>query len=174
MSSATQSAASRLCLACGSCCNGVMFHKVMLQAHDSPKELTALGLKLKCKHKEYFIRQPCPAYRESQCTIYQQRPERCRRFECRIIRRVAAGEMSEPLALEKISEVLKRVAHINQLLHEAGVTDPAKPLTKRCEMITAEPLDFSSDPKTMELRNQLTLSAKELEELLDQDFRNDD
>ncbi|MCX6967540.1 MAG: hypothetical protein NTZ46_07120 [Verrucomicrobia bacterium] len=37
MSALTSSAASRLCAACGICCNGVMFYKVRLQSNDVPR-----------------------------------------------------------------------------------------------------------------------------------------
>ena len=75
------SAAARLCAQCGLCCNGVMFHTVQLQPGDSAKELAALGLKLKRKQGRHFILQPCPAFQNSQCSIYAARPERCGRFE---------------------------------------------------------------------------------------------
>src|SRR5690242_10002477 len=75
------SAASRLCSACGLCCNGVMFHTVKLQPSDSAKELTALGLKLKRKKSGNYIQQPCPQYQYGECAIYAVRPQRCRLFE---------------------------------------------------------------------------------------------
>ena len=170
MSSLTPSAASRLCAACGICCNGVMFYKVRLQSGDVPRELKALGLKIKHKHTEQFSLQPCPAYRESQCAIYAQRPERCGLFTCRQLRRVASGEISEFEAWEKIHEVVQRVAQVNQLLEASGKTDPKRPLGKRYEKITATPVD-ASDLQAVELRNRLTLAKQELEEMIDKDFR---
>ena len=170
MSALTPSAASRLCAACGICCNGVMFYKVRLQSGDVPRELRALGLKIKHKHTEQFSLQPCPAYRESQCAIYAQRPERCGLFACRQLRRVAAGEIQEAEALEKIHEAVQRVGHLNRLLDESGKTDPKRPLGKRYEKITAVPVD-PADPPAVELRSQLTLAMQELEALIDRDFR---
>ncbi len=148
-----------------------MFHQVWLQSGDSPKELIALGLKLKRKHKGQLILQPCPAYQGDRCGIYHQRPERCRLFECRQLKRVSSGEISESMALDKIQEVVSRVAQVNGLFCEAGKTDPKKPLTKRYEKLTAEPLDGSADERTVALRGQLTLAMRELEELLEKDFR---
>jgi len=148
-----------------------MFYKVRLQSNDLLRELKALGLKIKRKHTEYFSLQPCPAYREAQCAIYPQRPVRCQIFTCRQLKRVASGEISEAEALEKIHEVVQRVAQVNQFLDESGKTDPGRPLGKRYEKITAEPVDLSSDPKTVELRGRLTLAMQELEELIEKDFR---
>ena len=81
------SAAARLCSQCGMCCNGVMFHRVRLQPADSPKELAALGLKLKRKRGQHYLLQPCPAFQGTHCSIYASRPERCRLFECRQLQR---------------------------------------------------------------------------------------
>jgi Fe-S-cluster containining protein len=167
----TSSAASRLCAACGMCCNGVLFHTVKLQPADSAKALAALGLKLKRKKGANFILQPCPQYRASQCSIYAVRPERCRLFECRQLRRVAAGQITEEMAREKIDEAQRRVARVNKLLQASGQTDPKRPLSKRCEKIMAEPLDATADQGAMSLRNELIRAMDELETLLTEDFR---
>ena len=166
----TPSAASRLCAACGICCNGVMFYKVRLQSGDVPRELRALGLKIKHKHTEQFSLQPCPAFQGAQCGIYAQRPERCGLFTCRQLKRVGLGESSEDEALEKIHGVVQRVAEVNRLLDASGKTDPTRPLGKRYEKITATPVD-PADPPAVALREQLTRAMQELEERIDRDFR---
>lgn len=163
--------AARLCTQCGLCCNGVMFHTVKLQPRDSAKALAALGLKLKRKHGHHFILQPCPALKNSQCSLYADRPERCRVFECRQLKRLAAGEITEAMAAAKIQEALRRVAHLNELLKRAGNTNHKRPLAQRCESALAEPLDPISDQAAWALRSQLQQASQELEALLDQDFR---
>ena len=165
------SAASRLCSECGLCCNGVMFHTVRLQPTDSPKMLAALGLKLKRKKGANYILQPCPAFCGSHCSIYESRPERCRLFECQQLKRVASGEITEATALERIREVQLRVGQLEELLQKSGSTNSKRPLSKRCEKATAEPLDESSDPAALELRGRLTLAMRELDTLLDREFR---
>lgn len=165
------SAASRLCSACGLCCNGVMFHTVRLQAKDSARDLAALGLKLKRKKGANYILQPCPAFRGSHCSVYEARPERCRLFECQQLRRVDAGEITEAAALERIQDVQRRVAEITALLEKSGRTDPKKPLSKRYEKIMAEPLDATSDAQAIEFRRELTQAMSELDALLDAEFR---
>ena len=157
-----------LCQACGLCCNGVLFHTVRLQPADSAKALAALGLKLKRKKGAHYILQPCPAFRDAQCSIYAARPERCRLFECRQLQRVNAGEITETLALEKIRDVQQRVAHLPALLAAAGTTDAKRPLTKRCEKILAEP---PADPAAIRLRADIAHALGELDEVLDRDFR---
>lgn len=164
-------AAARLCAQCGLCCNGVMFHTVQLQPEDSPKALVALGLKLKRKQGRHFILQPCPAFQNSQCSIYAARPERCGRFECQQLKRVVAGEITEAMALEKIRTAQHRVELIDEFLQRAGKTNFKHPLSKRCEKALAEPIDPSADHEAVVVRHQLTQAMQELNALLNDDFR---
>lgn len=165
------SAASRLCQACGLCCNGVMFHRVRLQPGDSARELEALGLKLKRKQGQEFLRQPCSAHCEMKCSIYLQRPERCRLFECRQLQRVAAGELTEAAALENIRDVQRRVAQLDGLSRRADGSPRNGPLAKRCEATLAEPFDATTHPHLLGEREALARGVSELEALLDADFR---
>ncbi|MEO6052825.1 MAG: YkgJ family cysteine cluster protein [Chthoniobacterales bacterium] len=165
------SIASRLCAACGMCCNGVLFHTVRLQPGESPKELLSLGLKLKYKDRAQSLIQPCQAHRDSHCTIYEHRPQRCRLFECRQLRRVASGEITEEAALEKIHDTIGKVDSVNALFERMGNTNGKRPFTKRYKLIMATPVELSADPEILELRNQLTTAVNELDDVLNRDFR---
>lgn len=169
--SETSSSASRLCGACGMCCNGVLFHTVLLQPGDSSQALTAMGLKVKQRKEKRYILQPCLAYKDSQCSIYASRPIRCRLFECRQLQRVASGEITEAMALEKIQEAKKCVSHLNELLEKAGGANAKRPLSKRCEAVMVMPLDACSDQVAITFRSELAQSFQELDQLLDKDFR---
>lgn len=166
-----QSDASQLCQACGLCCNGVMFHTVRLQRGDSPRELSALGLKLKRKKGYDCIVQPCPAHREGRCGIYLQRPERCRLFECRQVQRLAAGEITEAAALEKIAEARARAARLEQLSRRPDGSPRKGPLSRRCETALADSFDPATHPELVGEREALARGLAELDALLDADFR---
>ncbi len=158
----TESAASRLCVTCGLCCNGVMFQIVKLQPGESPKALAALGLKV----KRGAFAQPCAALDGLRCSIYADRPTRCRLFECKQLKRVEAEEITEASALAAIREVQRRVAELNGLLEKADATNPRKSISHRCATALAE-------PHPEELRASLALAMHELETMLDADFRPD-
>lgn len=160
--------ASRLCKACGLCCNGVMFHTVRLQAADNPQDLVKSGLHIQRKKGGHLFQQPCPAYRESCCSIYDLRPTRCRLFQCRQLKRLSAGETTEAEALEKIQNVQTLVSTITKLLNQAGPTNEKRPLAKRCEKILAEP---ATEPEMIALHQRLTQETRDLELILDADFR---
>lgn len=128
-------AASRLCTACGMCCNGVLFHIVRLGPQDSVKELEALGMKLGRKKREPYFRQPCAFLKECRCQIYAARPTRCREFECRQLHLLAAREVTEDEVMQLIDEVKTRVARIEDLLGEAGNSASDEPLAERCAQV---------------------------------------
>lgn len=165
------SAATRLCTACGLCCNGVMFHTVRLQSNDSAPELSALGIKLKRKNRQDWLLQPCPAYQGGQCSIYARRPERCRLFECRQLQRVGKGEITEAMALQKIGEVQRRAAQLDALSRRADGSSRKGPLSKRCDTALAEPFDATTHPELVGQREELARGMAELEAMLDEDFR---
>ena len=124
-------AASRLCLACGLCCNGVLFHIVRLQPGDSVKQLESLGMKLNRKKREPYFRQPCCFLKDCTCTQYEARPQRCRLFECQQIKRLALHEVTEAEAGRHIGEAKRCVAEVERLLLELGNTDTHLPLSER-------------------------------------------
>lgn len=135
-------AASRLCLACGMCCNGVLFQIVRLQPEDSVETLEKLGMKLSRKKKEPYFNQPCRFLDGCTCQIYASRPSRCRQFECRQITALAGGDTSEAEAAAVIGTIHAQVKRVHGLLayQEAADADgetavaPARqaPLMERC------------------------------------------
>lgn len=130
-------AASRLCTACGLCCNGVLFQIVRLQPADSVKQLESLGLKLSRKKHEPYFRQPCRLLNDCTCTQYAARPQRCRLFECDQLRRLAGDEVSESQAKQCIEEARRRVAEVERLLLDLGHADVHLPLLERYQLVLA-------------------------------------
>jgi hypothetical protein len=137
----------------------VLFHAVVLQAGDSPRALAALGLKIKRRQGAQFFHQPCRAHRDGSCTIYTQRPQRCRLFACRQLLGVAAGETTEAVAMEKIRTARALVARVNALLDRVAETNPRRAMTG--------PVEGDAIPA----RAELAVAMRELEALLARDFR---
>lgn len=173
MTAATHDASSseRLCGACGMCCDGVLFHSVELQAGENPRQLSALGLKLRRKKGIEFFLQPCSAHREENgacsCTIYAQRPARCRLFNCRQILAVEAGCGSEADALEKIRNARVQVARVNGLIARLGKSNPARSLAHR----VTNALTLAEGVERTELHDELDAAMRGLEDFLAKEFR---
>src|SRR4051812_35155751 len=102
----TSNDSESLCLECGFCCNGVIFADVELRPRDDRDRFQALGLPLvpvRATQKangtgpgirHYKFTQPCAALNGCRCTIYPERPEYCREFECLVLKSVKAGRLN--------------------------------------------------------------------------------
>lgn len=148
-----------------------MFRMVTLQRRDTASVLSTHGLKLKRRKGQQFFEQPCPKFCGSHCSIYDDRPERCQVFECKQLKQVAAGRVTEAEATETIQEVKRRVAELERLLNLLGDSDSKRPISKRFEKVTAEPLDETSEPNLVQLRNDLTEVERKLTQMVDEEFR---
>ena len=135
------SAASRLCVSCGMCCSGVLFEIVKLQPEDSIRDLEKLGMKVNRKKSEPYFKQPCRFLDDCTCTIYAQRPVRCRHFECSQLKQLALGEITEAEAQLKINEARQQVDRIKARLTTAGDAQNGDSLTERVERVLAEQPD---------------------------------
>jgi len=162
-------AASRLCAACGMCCNGVLFHGMQVQTQDSLRSLASKGLKPKRRDGALYFPQPCPAHQDSCCKIYNDRPQRCRAFVCKQLAAVLDGKKSEAAALEKIHEARVLTAEIFDLLAALGDSRDHRALAVRCAGIFTPPLD--SSPEATRLREVLRVAMEKLDRLLNMDFR---
>ncbi len=160
---------TNLCAACGLCCNGVLFFSAKLQPGDHERSLSALGLKIKTVEGERHALQPCPAHQAGSCTIYENRPVRCRLFECRQLQMVAAGERTPEDAMQTIEKAVAWQLEIKSLLEQAGETRTHKPLAVRCAGMFSEPQD--PGPTATELRNKIKNSMAAYESFLSQEFR---
>ncbi|MCX6895777.1 MAG: hypothetical protein NTZ16_09835 [Verrucomicrobia bacterium] len=151
-----------LCLQCGLCCNGVLFGDVRPEAGDRSPLFAGRSR----------VNQPCPAFTAATCAcaIYAERPARCRKFECKQLLAVGAGEISAEAALKKIRATKKLAAKVERLLGELGFNDTTLPLHrrfKRCQRaaetggLAAEQFDTLAD---------LQLAVHELTLLLAKDF----
>ena len=147
-----------------------MFADVELQHHDRPRHLKALGLELQREGKKLRFPQPCSCFDAGLCRIYADRPVSCRAFECRLLQSAQRGEISAGAALKAITKVKGQVGVVRDLVRQLGQEDERVPLSKRCAMIMAQPIDLAAEDATVELRSQLMLAGYELMQTLRRDF----
>ena len=181
-----------ICLACGLCCDGVIFADVKLQPGDSPAPFAALQsdpspaetsssehrlvprsgarasfVVAKCETR---IRQPCVAFDGCRCRIYSQRPKHCRDFECLLLSSVRAGRTEKSAALEIIRTARRRADKVWRLLRQLGDTDEDLALSVRFRQ-TAKRLERAAlDQETADLYGELTLAVHDLNCLVNSAF----
>lgn len=163
-------AIAELCPACGLCCNGVLFGDVELGPDDRARALEKVGLALKQKGRKLAFVQPCACFDGKLCRIYGERPERCRTFECGLLKRVQAGKLESVAALKLILRVQRQAQAIENLLERLGNRDSRAPLSRRYAKVMAEPIDLSGDEDVVELRAELMLGVAALMKLLHRHF----
>jgi Fe-S-cluster containining protein len=84
---------AKLCLACGFCCQGLISGRAALQS-DEIARAVKYGLPYFTIQKcDYGFSLPCRLYQNGRCQIYSNRPRACRRYECRLQKRLAAGDI---------------------------------------------------------------------------------
>jgi hypothetical protein len=164
-------AASRLCAACGMCCDGTMFQIVRMQPGDSPAELGRLGLKIRCRDGEFFMEQPCAALRENCCTVYEKRPTRCRLFHCQQLRRVESGDATEQAAMALIVETRKLVDQVRSLIEQNGLREDGQALFERFERVMSTPVDAQLEPELAAVREDLENAMRQLRLRINHEFR---
>lgn len=163
--------AARLCAACGMCCDGTMFQIVRMQPGEVPAELGKLGLKIRCRDGEYYMEQPCSALREKRCTVYEQRPVRCRLFNCQQLGRVERGETTEPEAMAMIIETRALVEKVRGLIEQSGLREDGQALVERYERVASTPVNQALEPELAAVRVELDEVMRKLKLRLNREFR---
>jgi Fe-S-cluster containining protein len=173
----------QLCLACGLCCNGVLFKDVELQPGDDAERLRALGLPVRNARKagptfrskpeehDSKFRQPCAALcADNRCRIYAKRPARCRQFECALFKSVAAGETELVAALKTVRATLQRAARVRRLLRILGDIDEHLPLSLRFKRTRRRLETGGFNDASADAFGELTLAVQALNVVLSERF----
>lgn len=175
----------RLCLACGLCCNGVLFKDVELQSGDDAERLGWLGLPIHEKRrvpqktgrppparaKMIKFPQPCAALCDgNRCRIYAERPARCREFECALFKSVAAGKTELTAALKTIRAARQRADQVRRFLRALGDIDEHLALSLRFKRTRRRLEAGGFDDTSADTFGELTLAVHALNVLLSSKF----
>jgi len=177
---------TRLCLACGLCCDGTLFKDVALQPGDeaakharcsrvpaSPASAASIQ-PTRAKLSVSRWPQPCACLgTDVRCLIYTDRPSRCRDFECHLLQQVLAGAREIAEALRLIQRTRKAADQVRRLLRELGDQDEWLPLSRRfrrmrrqCEAGGLAAMDEGA----VECYAELTLCVHQVQLLLQREF----
>jgi Fe-S-cluster containining protein len=167
-------ATTRLCLECGLCCDGVLFSDVELQPGDDARQLRALGLPVAVKRGTRAVQrfpQPCAALcADNRCRIYDDRPARCREFECGVLKEVIADRLDTGAALRLIHQARQRAKRVRELLRQLGDQEEHLPLGTRFRQARRCFENGAADAAAAELFGELTLAVHQLNVLTHERF----
>jgi hypothetical protein len=102
-----------LCLDCGMCCDGTLFECVELEPSEQQAFVSVTLIRVGDK---VAVPLPCSKHRDKRCTVYEQRPIRCKKFTCKLYEGVAAGSLSYHSAQTRIADAQRLFAVIEGLL----------------------------------------------------------
>lgn len=163
--------ASRVCTACGMCCDGTMFQIVKMQPGDCAAELARLGMRIRGRNGEFHMEQPCPALKELRCMIYEKRPARCRLFHCQQLRLLEAGGTTEDEAMALIHKTRAQAAHVRELIEQCGLREDGQPLPERFDRLMSTPVDEKLEPELAAMREDLDNAMRKLRAIINREFR---
>lgn len=165
------SIASRLCLRCGLCCNGVLFGDVRVVEEDKPEKLLGLGLPLQRTEGTWHFDQPCSAHGCDGCGIYADRPAYCASFNCALLQDVLRGRRDEEEAWRIVDRAKGLAASVGKMLAARGETDETRSLSRRYQRFIAR--HEGGEGATPEFRKQhgeLTVAVLSLNQVMKLSF----
>jgi uncharacterized protein len=155
-------AISRLCAACGLCCDGTLYGRVTVDAVEAAR-IERRRLPMLVVAGERVLPQPCPAYEPGGCTVYDDRPRSCVRYECLLYRRVTAGEIGIDEAASRVTRARHRAAALRTLLP----SDNRAPLVDALVALVGDGVD---DARGRRENAELLLAAAALAAACRRDF----
>jgi Fe-S-cluster containining protein len=139
-------AVSRLCQACGFCCDGTLFDGLFLLDEEDVARAARVRLPLFHDDGHPTLRLPCPAH-VGACTVYDDRPSTCRTYQCQLVNRLERGDLDPASALLRIERLRGLVDAIKPHLG-----DPGESFWERAEALQARPLAWQIENEALMLQ----------------------
>lgn len=159
-------AAAGLCLACGLCCNGVLFNRARAQP-DEFAAMNQVGLETGQGSREEgaFFKLPCHHLDGCRCTIYETRFRICRDFSCALLTGLQQGEVAQ-------AEAQKVVADAKAMVDRVSALDPSlKFADARIQLQLKGPFAGAETPEARQAAGRVYVEMAALERYLDRHFR---
>lgn len=97
--------ATELCTSCGICCTSLVFRRVGVTKQEADAlESRVFHIFTSDRGNTYF-HQPCMALKNNCCSIYDTRPLECRKWHCKLLRKLENGSVSLEQAKGRISRI---------------------------------------------------------------------
>lgn len=121
------SLASKLCLACGMCCDGTLYdHAKVHEGEIAQTEQAGFKVRQVDRQRAIFLF-PCHNLDDKSCTAYDSwRPKVCSSFFCELQKQTAAGKYTEAEAMGIIADAQSCRAQIMESLPEGSPFSAAR------------------------------------------------
>ena len=136
MEERNESAANRLCKACGLCCTGHLFIWTKLRSAEMDS-IEELGLNVfRSVPSQRGFSQPCPLW-QGQCTIYTSPsyPRFCHTYKCALLKKLLDETTSLEDALRKVAQAKEKIQELEALLPDSAGTNFRERLVAHLEVL---------------------------------------
>ncbi|MFT4616063.1 MAG: Fe-S-cluster containining protein [Ilumatobacter sp.] len=154
---------SELCVACGICCDGILFSSVTITDPSEAERVRALRIPVHVVDERHFFDQPCSALGDNGCSIYTERPLLCHAYRCLLLKQVDAGTMPLANALRIVEAARRREVEIRALMNQDVATD-GTPLVQLYRQFQLDNHDRLDAPESRELIKRFEHHQAELAE----------
>jgi Fe-S-cluster containining protein len=154
---------SQLCVACGICCDGILFSSVTITDPSEAERVRAHRIPVHVVDERHFFDQPCSALGDKGCSIYTERPLLCHAYRCLLLKQVDAGTMALADALRIVEDARKREVEIRAML-SLDVTADGTPLVHLYRQFRLDNADQLDSPEAQELIKRFEHHQAELAE----------
>lgn len=151
----------------------MIFANLALQPSDNAARLRSLGLPVCSSHSALrppHLTQPCAGFDGCRCSVYADRPQYCREFECVLLKSVQAGRTKPAAAMRIVRTARERADKVRRLLHALGDTEGQLPLSARFRHTGKRLKELELDEETTGTYAELTLAVHDLNLLLSDAF----
>ena len=145
-----------LCAVCNMCCDGTVFTQAPMRAGEEA-QAEAVGMTVFDYEGRPAFALPCPRITPQGCSVYERRPDKCKRFRCPTLVALDIGEIDDTAARARVARAQKASA---RLLESAPGHADVAAIRRNVHACGAQ-----GDPRQL-----VALAA--LEMLLDRYFRN--
>jgi Fe-S-cluster containining protein len=152
-----------------------LFADVELSSIREMLGLEALGLEVEESEGRSggLLIQPCLAWQRKRCSIYPYRPDCCRTFECRLLRKVKKGSISPGQARQQVAAVLKHIKSMERRIAALHPGDQCRPLKERYLDALASWAEESPSAETLLKIRRLRNAMTQLENSIQKTFLQD-
>lgn len=145
-----------ICVGCGLCCDGTLHPHTIMEAGDEDSVRT-LGLVPVERDGRPCFAQPCAKFSGVICTIYDRRPRACRRYRCKLLKKVEEGAVNVAEARKRIETTKSLIARVCSDSPESLTAEGRAALGKRLKENALQSLDGNARQRAA--RTLLAVSA---------------
>ena len=112
-----------LCAMCNMCCDGTLFSHARMEPGEEA-QAHSVGLAVFDAEGRPAFRLPCPRVTAQGCSVYDRRPDKCRRYRCETLKALDAGDIDRREAGRRVArarETIDQITHLFELGSLAAV-----------------------------------------------------